>query len=233
MKKLLISLLAIASLTSFAKTADELVSEYWSKATGMNDYVVAKTIVNDNKADLPTAIEAWSNGEAGKFDAEDKRSEQSKKDVQAARLMAGSYIVQNVPNYDLTKLPVLFACEVASTQVVKAYEVSNPTFYSELKAADFKVNGIKIRSNAITNIAISAGDIDYVMAMPLKDTIGNINFQYILVKHLLKMPVAEAKAKVVEIENWYIERDREIPSNIKAVSKVLTSRLVDAKLQGK
>ena len=233
MKKLLISLLSLVALTSFAKTADELVSEYWSKTTSMNDFAVAKAIVTENKADLPAAILVWANGDAGKFDAEDKRSEQSKKDVQAARIMAGSYIVQNMPGYDLTKLPVLFACEVASTQVVKAYEVANPTFYSELKAADFKVDGVKLRPNTISNIAITANDVDYVMAMPLKYTIGNINFQYILVKQLLKMPVAEAKAKVVEIENWYIERNREIPANIKAVSKVLTSRLVDAKLQGK
>ena len=231
MKKVLISLLTIVSLTSFAKTADELVAEYWSKTTSMNDFVVAKAIVNENKADLPAALEAWAKGEAGKFDAENKRSEQSKKDVQAARIIAGSFIVQNTPDYDITKLPVLFACEVASTKVVKAYEVANPTFYSELKAADFKVDGVKLRPNTICNIAITADDIDYVMTMPLNDTIGNINFQYRLVKQLLKMPVAEAKAKVVEIENWYIERNREIPANIKAVSKVLTSRLIDEKLR--
>ena len=233
MKKLLISLLSLVALTSFAKTADELVTEYWSKAAGMDDYAVAKAIVNANKADLPAAIEAWSKGEAGKFDAKDKRSEQSKKDVQAARMLAGAYIVQNLNSFDITKLPVLFACEVVSTQVVKAYEVSNPTFYSELKAADFKVDGIKLRTHAICNIAISAGDMEYVMSLPLQEVINNVPFREALVKHLLKMPVAEAKAKVVEIENWYIERNREIPANIKAVSKVLTSRLVDAKLQGK
>ena len=147
--------------------------------------------------------------------------------------MAGAYIVQNLNSFDITKLPVLFACEIVSTKVVKAYEVSNPTFYSELKAADFKVDGIKLRTNSICNIAISAGDMEYAMSLPLKEVIGNVPFRALLVKYLLKMPVAEAKAKVVEIENWYIERNREIPANIKTVSKVLTSRLVDAKLQGK
>lgn len=233
MKKLLISLLSLIALTSFAKTADELVAEYWSKAAGMDDYAVAKAIVNANKADLPAAISAWVNGEAGKFDAEAKRSEQSKKDVQAARMLAGAYIVQNLNSFDITKLPVLFACEVVSTRVVKAYEVSNPTFYSELKAAEFKVNGVKLRTNSICNIAISAGDMEYAMSLPLKEVMGNVPFRALLVKYLLKMPVAEAKAKVVEIENWYILRDKEIPADIKAVSKVLTSRLVDAKLQGK
>lgn len=233
MKKILISLLSLIALTSFAKTADELVAEYWSKAAGMNDYAVAKAIVNANKADLPAAISVWANGEAGKFDAEAKRSEQSKKDVQAARVMAGAYIIQNIHSFDVTKLPVLFACEVVSTQVVKAYEVSNPTFYSELKAADFKVNGVKLRGNSICNIALSAGDIDYTFSLPLNDIIGNVNWQYILKSKLLSMPVAEAKAKVTELENWYILRNMEIPTSIKSLSKVLTSRLVDAKLQGK
>ena len=233
MKKLVVSLLSLVALTSFAKTADELVAEYWAKATGMNDYPVAEAIVNANKADLPEAILVWANGEAGKFDAEDKRSEQSKKDVQAARLMAGSYIVQNLNSFDITKLPVLFACEVAPSKVVKAYEVSNPTFYSELKAADFKVDGIKLRTNSICNIAVSAGDIDYAFNLPLDGVVFNIHWKRILKSKLLSMPVAEAKAKVVEIENWYILRDREIPSSIKSLSKLLTSRMVDAKLQDK
>ena len=232
MKKLITIILSTAiALCAFAKTGDELIAEYWSKATGMNDYKVAKAIVNANKADLPEAILAWANGEAGKFDAEDKRSEQSKKDVQAARLLAGSYIVQNINSFDITKLPVLFVCEAASTKVVKAYEVSNPTFYSELKAADFKVNGVKLRTNSICNIAVAAGDIDYAFNLPLDGVIYNAQWKLILKSKLLSMPVAEAKAKITEIENWYILRDREIPSSIKAISKVLTSRLVDEKLR--
>lgn len=232
MKKLLISLLSFVALTSFAKTADELVAEYLSKTSNLSDFAVARVIVNTNEADLPQAISVWANGDAGKFDAEDKRSEQSKKYVQAARLLAGQYLKWSKPEL-IKELPLIFACESASTIVLKVYEVDNPTLYSELKAKNFTLDGVKLRNHAIINLACLSGDFDYVMSLPLQETIHNNSFRAILVKHLLKMPVAEAKAKVVEIENWYIERDREIPANIKSVSKVLTSRLVDAKLQGK
>jgi hypothetical protein len=230
MKKAITIILSTAiALCAFAKTGDELIAEYWSKATGMNDYPVAKAIVDANTADVKTAISVWANGDAGKFNTEEKRSEQSKKDVQAARLMAGSYLVRN-PG-DIKSLPVLFACEVISSKVVDAYAVENPSFYAELKAGDFKVNGVKLRPNSICNIAISAGDLEYVMSLPIDGVVNNINYQSILKKQLLVMDVATAKAKITEIENWYLLKDREIPSSIKAISKVLTSRLVDEKLR--
>ena len=46
MKKLITIILSTAfAFCAFAKTADELVAEYWSKAAGMDDYAVAKAIV--------------------------------------------------------------------------------------------------------------------------------------------------------------------------------------------
>lgn len=230
MKKALTILLSTAfAFCAFAKTADELVAEYWSKATGLNEYPIAKAIVDNNKADVKNALSVWANGDAGKFDKENKRDEQSKKNVQAARLIAGSYLVRNLDG--AKGLPTLFLCEVVSSRVVEIFSSENPTFYHELKSADFKIDGVRLRPNAICNIALSAGDVQYAMSMPLNDVVGNLNFQRVLINELLKMPVADAKAKVVEIENWYILRGREIPNNIKAISKVLTSRLVDEKLR--
>lgn len=195
----------------------------------MNDYPIAKAIVDANTADVKAAISVWANGNAGKFNAEEKRSEQDKRDIQAARLIAGSYLVRNTS--EIKSVPVLFACEVASTKVINAYSIENPSFYTELKAADFKINDVKLRPNSICNIAISAGDLEYIAAMPIDDVAGNANYAYAMVKYLLSIDVTTAKAKVTEIENWYIIRNREIPSGIQAVSKALTSRLVDEKLK--
>ena len=50
MKKLLfITLTTIFAITSFAKTADELVKEFYATAKTDNDYIAAKTIVTDTQ----------------------------------------------------------------------------------------------------------------------------------------------------------------------------------------
>ena len=233
MKKAITIILSTAiALCAFAKTGDELIAEYWSKATGMNDFKVAKAIVEANTADIAKAIKVWSTSDVGNFTAEDKRSEQSMKYVQAGRLMSGAYLNTGADKYEVIRaLPLRYACEVVSTKVLPAYESDNPTLYQELKKADFKIDGVKLRTNTICNLAIIANDLEYVMSLPIDGVVNNINYQSILKKQLLVMDVATAKAKITEIENWYLLKDREIPSSIKAISKVLTSRLVDEKLR--
>ena len=233
MKKLTTITLSIAfAFCAFAKTGDELIAEYWSKASGFSDFKVAKAIVEANTADVAKAIKVWSTSDVGDFTAESKRSEQSAKYVQAGRLMSGAYFYTGVDKYEAIKaLPLLYACEVISTKVLSAYEVDNPTLYQELKKADFKIDGVKLRANTICNLAVFADDLEYVMSMPVEQVVNNANYQRILKQQLLAMDVATAKAKITEIENWYLLKDREIPSSIKAISKVLTSRLVDEKLR--
>ena len=233
MKKLITITLSIAfALCAFAKTGDELIAEYWSKTTGFNDFKVAKAIVEANVADVAKAIKVWSTSDVGDFTAESKRSEQSMKYVQAGRLMSGAYLNTGADKYEAIKaLPLRYACEVVSTKVLLAYEVDNPTLYQELKKADFKIDGVKLRANTICNLAVFADDLEYVMSMPVEQVVNNVNYQRILKQQLLAMDVATAKAKITEIENWYLLKDREIPASIKAISKVLTSRLVDEKLR--
>ena len=233
MKKVITTLFAtFIAVCCFAKTGDELIAEYWSKATGMNDFKVAKAIVEANTADIVKAIKVWSTSDVGDFSAESKRSEESMRYVQAGRLMSGAYLNTGVDKYEAIRaLPLRYACEVVSTKVLSAYESDNPTLYQELKKADFKIDGVKLRANAICNLAILAGDLEYAMSLPINGVINNVNYQRILKQQLLAMDVATAKAKITEIENWYLLKDREIPNSIKAISKVLTSRLVDEKLR--
>ena len=233
MKKLITITLSIAfALCAFAKTGDELIAEYWAKATSMNDFKVAKAIVEANTADIAKAIKVWSTSDVGNFTAESKRSEQSMKYVQAGRLMSGAYLNTGADKYEAIRaLPLRYDCEVVSTKVLLAYETDNPTLYQELKKADFKIDGVKLRVNTICNLSIIANDLEYVMSLPVDGVVNNFNYQHILKQQLLAMDVARAKAKITEIENWYLLKDREIPSSIKAISKVLTSRLVDEKLR--
>lgn len=233
MKKTITIILSTAiALCAFAKTGDELIAEYWAKATGMNDFKLAKAIVEANTADIAKAIKVWSTSDVGDFTAESKRSEQSAKYVQAGRLMSGAYLNTGADKYEAIRaLPLRYACEVVSTKVLSAYETDNPTLYQELKKADFKIDGVKLRVNTICNLAVLANDLEYVMSLPIDGVVNNANYQRILKQQLLAMDVATAKAKITEIENWYLLKDREIPSSIKAISKVLTSRLVDEKLR--
>ena len=225
MKKLITILFAtFLAVYSFAKTADELVAEYWSTATSFNDYRLAfDTIKSVSEAEAKTAIITWATGEAGMFGAESKRSEEMKKQVQAARLMSGQYL-KYVKKDFIKELPLIFACEVVGTEVLKAYEVENPSLYQELKAKDFTIDGVRLRNHAIVNLACCAGDIEYVMSLPIEQVANIATFQSMAIEYLLKLPVDKAMAKVVEIENYYLIKKQQIPKDIEALSRKLTLR---------
>lgn len=225
MRKIFIFVLSVTfALCTFAKAPEELVAEYWSKATSYNDYKLAyDTIKSVSEADAKTAIITWATGEAGMFGAESKLSEEMKKQVQAARLMSGQYL-KYVKKDFIKELPLIYACEVVGTEVLKAYEVENPSLYQELKAKDFTIDGVRLRNHAIVNLACCAGDIEYVMSLPIEQVANIATFQSMAIEYLLKLPVDKAMAKVVEIENYYLIKKQPIPKDIEALSRKLTLR---------
>ena len=52
--------------------------------------------------------------------------------------------------------------------VFDEFNADNPSFYADLKAADFKVDGKPLPANSVIQIALAAGDTDYVAAMPVR-----------------------------------------------------------------
>ena len=67
--------------------------------------------------------------------------------------------------------------------------------------------------------------------MPVDEVAANGNYINAIVRYYATTDdIVAAKAKIREIENWYLVRGRDIPTKITALSKVLTSRLVDQKV---
>lgn len=216
-------------MRSFRRAGDE----YNSKARSASDFDVAVELARSNSAEMPTLIAAWVAEPTAKFSAFEDSAKNwtsaQKKRQQALTMVFGQYLIWNLDQ--IKTLPLRVACITASSRIVQAYAVDNPNLYSELKAAGFIVDGIKLPTYAIINMAVSARDYAMVANMPVDEAAANIHYIDTIVRYYVASDdIAAAKAKVREIENWYLTRDRDIPSKITALSKVLTSRLVDQKV---
>ena len=224
--------LALA-LCAGAKTVDELAAEYNAQAKSASDFDVAVELAKANTAEMPALIAAWAAEPNAKFsafeDAAKNWTSEQKKRQQALAMVFGQYLIWNLDQ--IKKLPLRAACITTSTRIIQAYEVDNPSLYGELKAANFVVDGVKLPTYAIINMAVAARDLALIANMPVDDAATNVHYIDAIVRYYVASDdIAEAKAKIREIENWYLTRGKEIPSKITALSKVLTARLVDQKV---
>ena len=116
-----------------------------------------------------------------------------------------------------------------------AYEVDNPNFYAELKAADFIVDGVKLPAYVVCNLAKSAQDIDYIKALPVADGLAapDIYLRYVFDGLLEMEDAVAAKAKCREIVNAFARRKMFASpyfTQAQEIDKILTRRLVDSKI---
>ena len=234
MKKILttISIIALA-LCANAKTVDDIAAEYNSKAKSASDFDAAVELVKANTAEMPALIAAWAAEPNAKFSAFEDAAKtwtvEQRKRQQALTMVFGQYLIWNLDQ--IKKLPLRVACIATSTRIIQAYEVDNPSLYGELKAANFVVDGVKLPTYAIINMAVNARDLALIASMPVEDVAANGNYINAIVRYYATTDdIVAAKAKIREIENWYLVRGRDIPTKITALSKVLTSRLVDQKV---
>ena len=228
MKKILIAMLSVAALCAGAKTPSDLVAEFNAKASAPTDWAAAAKIASDNSADVAAAISVWA-ADANITKPESELTAEQHKNAQAARMIAGQYLTANPSQ--IKTLPLRFACFVISSKVFDEFSADNPNFYADLKAADFKVDGKPLPANSVIQIALAAGDTDYVAQMPVRVAASSPRYVGAMADWLLaQSDVAAALKKAQSIESYYITSGREVPTKLKAVLTALTRRLVTSKI---
>ena len=242
MKNIIISILAATlGVSAFAKTSSELAAEYNAlKAEGSTQWEAGGKVYGDNAKDIPALFEEWKGTNSAKFtptEEPNKGMTKAQKDESLAlRAIFAQYLVAN-PN-QIAKTPVRTACLAVSSRCVAAMAESNPTFYDELKSAKFVVDGIELPAYSRLNLAKGAGDTEYIKSVSVADGMCAPDaYLGVVIDLLLKSnDISAAKDKCRELENYLLKKQAyssEHLSRVQAVNKALTSRLVDAKIQGK
>ncbi len=242
MKKIitLVSVIALAA-TANAKTSAELSAEYIAAVNGgASDWNAAIEVYQNNSADVATLFESWKNTNAAKFAELDEinKTMTSAQRLENSRMrkLYTQYLLAHSDKFAGTpKRTALLTCP---SRCVDAYEVENPNFYSEIKAAGFVVDGVKLPAYAICNLAKGAQDIDYIKSLPVADGIAAINiyFRYVFDDLLESTDAVAAKAKCREIINALASRkmfSSPYFAQAQEIDKILTRRLVDSKITDK
>lgn len=228
MKNTLILLLSAFALCASAKNAAELVAEFNAKAAHGCDFPVAMQIAAENSADVAAAIPVWT-ADADLLKSNEELSAEQRKNAQAARMIAGQYLTANPEA--IKTLPLRFACHVISSKVVDVFGADNPNFYADLKAADFKIDGVRLPVNSIVQMACTANDAEYIASMPVSQAVQSPRYIDVMARWLLESDdISASIKKAQEIETYYITAGKEVPSKLKAVLTALARRLATSKM---
>lgn len=244
MKKLILVMATSAvALSALAKTEKELMDDFARGiAANKTPWEISQEIYTANSADIAREFSSWKNKDIAKFDPEEaplkelKMSEEDKLTSIRMRQLFTQYLIAN-PS-EMAKMPLraaLLACPGRSFGILSA---QTPNFYSELKAKDFVVDGVKLPAYARFNLAKSAGDWDTIKNAPVAEGMQakDIYLGAVLPSLLDMEDILAAKNKCTEIENYLIKSNkfntREM-SKVQAINRALTARLVDSKIIGK
>ena len=239
MKKIitLISVIAFA-VAANAKTSAELAAEYAASIkAGNSEWDAAIEVYQNNSADVATLFESWKTTNAAKFTETDEinKSMTSAQKLENSRIrrLFTQYLLAHTDKFATT--PVRTALVSCPSRCAAAYEVENPNFYEELKAADFIVDGVKLPAYVVCNLAKSVQDIDYIKALPVSDVLAanDVYLRYVFDGLLEMEDAVAAKAKCREIVNAFARRKMFASpyfTQAQEIDKILTRRLVDSKI---
>lgn len=223
MKKLitLISIMA-AAVAAEAKTQAELVSEYNALANVMQ---VQRDWATANKADLLAIWTNWKTSAFAKFDDSGLTKEQKSENGTLARIfgkLCDRHYEEMLPMSDIAFI------RIGCGQIVPR---KGADWYAQVKAADFVVDGVPLSDGTKFTLAAWFGDTETAMSMPASVGVRSSLYPSIVAKSLLSSAnLTAAKDKINEIKQTYILAGLDIPPTIQAVSKELTSRLLDSKI---
>ncbi len=242
MKKIFIALSLIAfAFVANAKTIQELAKEYQAlQDSGETQWHASQAVYTANTADVVTAFETWKNTNEAKFstfeDPTKNLTDEQKKEVNAVRAIMTHYFIENPEKMNAAPARVVYiACP---SKCYTVFSAVNPNFYQDLKSADFVVDGIKLPTYSRAHIAKSAGDNEYITSLTIAEGLQSpdIYFATVIESLLGSKDIEASKSKCCEIENYFINKkmfNSPYLSQIQAVNKVLTARLVDKKITGK
>ncbi len=242
MKKIFISLSLIAfAFVANAKTIQELAKEYQAlRDSGETQWHASQAVYTANTADVATAFETWKNTNEAKFSTIEATlknlTQAQKKEADAIRAIMTHYLIDNPEKMNSAPARVVYLTCPSKCGVV--FSAVNPNFYQDLKSTDFIVDAIKLPAYSRTHIAKSAGDNEYITSLTIAEGLQSpdIYFATVIESLLGSKDIEASKAKCCEIENYFINKkmfNSPYLSQIQAVNKVLTARLVDKKITGK
>ena len=163
MKKIIIATLALAcGLGAYAKTLAELRSELgvYSETLSAEAKAERRAYIRANSEDLLREFDAWKGTDAAKFYADEEpnkgMSDAQKAEATGLRHFFGSVYWTFAPD-----CPANTGLRLAVPVFIKNVEAVNPTFYRDLKAAGFEIDGVKLPANLQISVAAYCGDLDF------------------------------------------------------------------------
>ncbi len=228
MKKIITLILALAfGVCAYAKTTDELVSEF----NVLNNWSERVAFVNDNLADVQTAWADFKGSQLSTFEysAEyDKLTKTQKAELQEKRMLFRYLYVVKKETIDATDAQKLaLSCQI--------FARNNPQKYDEIKKANWVFNGKSLLPYVAIYMAgeLHDGEALYTLKSSFKD-LGKSTLDS-LVKSVMQALLSWDDAeKAKEVCNAYetemILKGCANVDKIQLASKALTARIVDRKI---
>lgn len=221
MKKIIIAITAcFVCLAANAKSLEELTAEFRTAyATSWEDTV---KFVQSNDDEIKAAWETY------------KSSDEAKKQVydESRKMFSISYCV----GLKLTGSDWILCCLHPET-FIKEKDAQDPTYYANLKSGGWTIEGNKLEISQQGRIAHAMKDISYFLTAPSEAFSdfywGNGDVFKFFASNLLALDdPSEAKSICNKIEGvlFLQEKDAKALTQIQALQKVLTSRILDSKL---
>ena len=211
-----------AAVAAEAKTQSELVAEYNALANVMQ---VQRDWATANKADLLAIWTNWKTSAFAKFDESGLTKEQKAENGTLTRIfgkLCDRHYEEMLPMSDIAFI------RIGCGQIVPR---KGADWYAQVKTADFVVDGVPLSDGIKFTLSAWFGDTETVMSVPASVGVRSSLYPSIVAKSLLSSAnLTAAKDKINEIKQAYILAGLDIPPTIQAVSKELTSRLIDSKI---
>lgn len=169
MKKIIIATLAlVCGLGAYAKTLAELKAELPAYSGNKEVRAARLAYIKGNAADFLREFNAWAGTNAAKFyGSEEPNSQmteaQKAEAVEMRKFFCAVYWVlePDCPaNTGLRLVPQVY---------IKNAESVNPTYYRDLKAAGFEIDGVKLPAMVQIQVAAICGDLDYFANLDWKN----------------------------------------------------------------
>lgn len=218
MKKIITITLSIAfALGAFAKTQTELIAEFKALTTNK-----AKAMyIIENKADV---LKVWNANKGSDLTKSDRLAYKHNSDEYILKLMFAKLYDHSYAEMNASDLEVIY---IESGVISRTKDID---WYKSIKANGFVCEGKTISERAKAHLICRFGDTDEVLKLNIKTYMSADYYIKALQFALLNIEPVKAKAICSEFEKCFILQNKEVPTQIKAVSKYLTQAILDLKL---
>lgn len=221
MKKIIIAITAcFVCLAANAKSLEELNAEFQTaSATSWEDIV---KFVQSNGDDIKAAWETYKSSDEAKKPGYDKRR----------HLFGMAYLI----GLKLTGSDWIL-CRLHPETFIKEKDAQDPTYYANLKSGGWTIEGNKLEISQQGRIALAMKDFSYFLTAP-SEAFSDFywgtgdTFKFFANNLLALENPSDAKVICNKIEGVLLtqENNAKALTQIQALQKALTARILDAKL---